>query len=246
MRAAKRFLRADRTRRLLSYLIAVWIRVVHGTSRWQTIAGDRPDAYWDAGRPFILAFWHGRLMMAPMAWRRGASMNMLISANPDGRIIADAIRHFGLGTITGSKSKDGIKSKGGTAALRAMLRALESGQNIGVTPDGPRGPAMRASPGIIAAARLTGAPILPLSYATSRRRVLGSWDRFHVALPFSRGIFVWGEPLIVPRDADAGAQEAARLLLEERLNAITAEADRRCGRVPVEPAPRAAAGSALR
>jgi lysophospholipid acyltransferase (LPLAT)-like uncharacterized protein len=231
MRAAKRFLRADRTRRLLSRAIAGWIRLVHRSSRWQTIGGEFPRRYWDSDTPFILAFWHGRLMMAPMAWRPGASMNMLISANRDGRIIADAIRHFGLDTITGSKSK------GGTAALRAMLRALGAGQNIGVTPDGPRGPAMRATPGIIAAARMTGAPILPLSYATTKRRVLGSWDRFHVALPFSSGVFIWGEPLTVPRDADAAAQEAARLELETRLNAITAEADRRCGRIPVEPAP---------
>jgi lysophospholipid acyltransferase (LPLAT)-like uncharacterized protein len=231
MSSFKRILRADRTRRLLALLIAQWIRLVYWTGRWQTRGGEIPRPFWDEGRPFILAFWHGRLMMAPMAWRRGASMNMLISANRDGRIIADAIRHFDLDTITGSKSK------GGMAALRAMLRALGDGQNIGVTPDGPRGPAMRASPGIIAAARMTGAPILPLSYATTRRRVLGSWDRFHVALPFSRGIFIWGEPIRVARDADAAAMEAARLLLEERLNAITAEADRQCGRVPVEPAP---------
>ncbi|MEI9983332.1 MAG: lysophospholipid acyltransferase family protein [Aliidongia sp.] len=231
MSTAKQLLRAERTRRFIAFLIAQWIRLVYWTGRWRTLGGEIPRPYWDDGKPFILAFWHGRLMMAPMAWRRGASMNMLISANKDGRIIADAIKHFDLDTITGSKSK------GGMAALRAMLRALGDGQNVGVTPDGPRGPAMRASPGIIAAARMTGAPILPLSYATRRRHVLGSWDRFHVAMPFSRGIFIWGEPIRVTRDADAAAQEAARLLLEQRLNAITAEADRQCGRAPVEPAP---------
>jgi len=231
MSGAKRILRAERTRRLLCWLIALWIRLVYRTSRWQTVGGDIPRPFWDEGKPFILAFWHGRLMMAPMAWRRGASMNMLISAHNDGRIIADAIEHFGLGTITGSKSK------GGMGALRAILRALGAGQNVGFTPDGPRGPAMRASPGIIAAARLTGAPIVPLSYATTHRHVLGSWDRFHVALPFSRGVFIWGEPILVAPGADAAAQEVARKLVEERLNALTAEADRRCGRVPVGPAP---------
>ena len=231
MSTFKRILRGDRTRRLIAFLIAQWIRLVFWTGRWQTQGSEIPRPFWDEGRPFILAFWHGRLMMAPMAWRPGASMNMLISANRDGRIIADAIKHFDLDTITGSKSK------GGMAALRAMLRALGEGQNIGVTPDGPRGPAMRASPGIIAAARLTGAPILPLSYATTHRHVLGSWDRFHVALPFSRGVFIWGEPILVAPGADAAAQEVARKLVEERLNALTAEADRRCGRVPVGPAP---------
>jgi hypothetical protein len=225
----KRFLRAPRVTAALCWLIAQYIRLVHATSRFEVVGGEIPAAYWNSGRPFILAFWHGRLLMAPIAWRPGASMNMLISAHGDGRIIADAIRHFDLGTITGSSSK------GGTGALRAMLKALAAGQNVGVTPDGPRGPAMRASPGIVAAARLSGAAILPLSYATSNRRVLGSWDRFHLALPFSRGVFVWGEPLTVPRDADEPAIEAARRRLERRLNDITDAADRYCGNPPVIP-----------
>jgi lysophospholipid acyltransferase (LPLAT)-like uncharacterized protein len=231
MGIGRRILRAERTRRLLCRVIALWIRLVYRTSRWQTIGGDTPRPYWDECRPFILAFWHGRLMMAPMAWQAGASMNMLISGHNDGRIIADAIGHFGLGTITGSRSK------GGLSALRAILRALNAGQNVGFTPDGPRGPAMRVSAGIIAAARLADAPILPLSYATSNRLILGSWDRFHVALPFSRGVFVWGEPIRVAPDADAAAQDAARQKLEAQMNAITADADRRCGRDPVGPAP---------
>jgi len=227
----KRILRSAWARRLLCRLIAAYIRLVHRTSRFETLGGERPRALWDAGQPFILAFWHGRLLMAPMAWRRSAAMNMLISAHADGRIIADAIGHFGLGTLTGSRSK------GGAGALRAMLRALDAGQNVGVTPDGPRGPAMRATLGIVAAARLGQVPILPLSFSTTGRRVLGSWDRFLLSFPFSRGVFIWGEPLSVPRDADAAALEAARRELEARLNAITAEADRRCGHEPVQPDP---------
>jgi lysophospholipid acyltransferase (LPLAT)-like uncharacterized protein len=230
MRLGRGLLRSARVRGLLCALIAAYIRLVYRTGRWETAGGERPAGLWDNGQAFILAFWHGRLLMAPMGWRQGASMNMLISGHNDGRVIAEAIAHFGLGTIVGSKSK------GGTGALRAMLRALSAGQNIGVTPDGPRGPAMRASPGIIAAARLARVPILPFSYATSRRRVLGSWDRFHLALPFARGFFIWGEPIMVDPDADAPALEAARLRLEAELNRITAEADRYCGRVPVEPA----------
>src|SRR6202035_505297 len=102
------------------------------TSRFTTEAGEVPAEYWRARKPVILAFWHRRLLMAPMAWPAGATMNMLISGDTDGRIIADAIRHFGLGTIVGSKSK------GGSSALRAIVRALNDGQNVGFTPDGPR------------------------------------------------------------------------------------------------------------
>lgn len=40
-----------------------------------------------------------------------------------------------------------------------------------------------------------------------------------------RGLFIWGKPIWVPRDASAETQEAKRRELEEALKAITAEAD---------------------
>ena len=97
---------------------------------------------------------------------------MLISQHRDGQLIARTVRRFGIASIAGSTSH------GGSAALRAILRALKAGQCIGVTPDGPRGPRMRATGGAVDIARLSGVPILPAAFATSRRRVLGSWDRF--------------------------------------------------------------------
>ena len=102
--------------------------------------------------------------MIPMAWQRLAPMHMLISAHRDGRIIADAVTYFGIQSIAGSTRR------GGSAALRAMLKRLEAGDCVGITPDGPRGPAMVASSGIVNLARLAGAPIVPIVFATSRRR----------------------------------------------------------------------------
>jgi len=70
----------------------------------------------------------------------------------------------------------------------------------------------------------------------TRRRVLGSWDRFVLAWPLTRGVIAWGEPITVARNADKAAQEATRRNLERRLNEITAEADRLCGHEEIEPA----------
>src|SRR4029079_13360256 len=159
----------------------------------------------------------------PMAWQRLAPMHMLISAHRDGRIIADAVTYFGVDSIAGSSRR------GGTAALRTMLRRLEAGDCIGITPDGPRGPAMRASAGIVNIARLARVLIVPIVFATSRRRVLRSWDRFHLALPFGRGVFLWGEPIEVATDLDPAGVEQARLRVESRMNEIAAEVDRRVG-----------------
>jgi 3-deoxy-D-manno-octulosonic-acid transferase len=110
-----------------------------------------------------------------------------------------------------------------------MLKQLAAGACVGITPDGPRGPAMHASPGIVNVARLAGVPIVPVVFATSRRRVLDSWDRFHLAEPFGRGVFLWGEPIEIDRELDDAGLEHARFLVEGRMNAMAVEADRRVG-----------------
>jgi len=161
--------------------------------------------------------------MMPLAWHRLTSFHMLISAHRDGRIIAGAMTYFGIETIAGSTAR------GGSSALRAMLKRLKEGGCVGITPDGPRGPAMTASIGIVNIARLAGVPILPLTYATSRRRVLATWDRFHLALPFGRGQYIWGEPIEIGGELDEAGLENARCLVETRMVEMVREADRRVG-----------------
>jgi lysophospholipid acyltransferase (LPLAT)-like uncharacterized protein len=225
-RWGRRVLRSSRLRLLLCWAIHLYIRFVYATNRWRVQGGEVPRRLREGGNSFVLAFWHGRLMMIPMAWQRLAPMHMLISAHRDGRIIADAVTYFGVNSIAGSSRR------GGTAALRTMLRRLEAGDCIGITPDGPRGPAMRASTGIVNVARLGRVPIVPIVFATCRRRVLRSWDRFHLALPFGRGVFLWGEPIEIAPDLDQAGIESARLLVESRMNAMATEADRRVGHGP--------------
>ena len=225
----KRILQNDSLLRFLCSLGALYIRLCFALGRWQVVNGHIPQRLWDEGRPFILSFWHGRLLMMPYCWRKGIPIHTLISQHRDGRILSHMVSHFGIRTIEGSSSR------GGGTALRAILVALQACESIGITPDGPRGPRMRASSGIISIARLSGVPILPATFAVTRRKVLGSWDRFVVALPLTRGVFVWGEPVTVTRDADEAAQETARQELEQRLNEVTAKAARMCCHEKIKP-----------
>ncbi len=231
MRLARSIARNEPARGLLCWAAAQYIRLVHATSRWELRGAEAPRRLWAERKPFILAFWHGRLLLMPYCWDRGTPINMLISRHADGQLIARTVGHFGIGTVAGSSSK------GGGRAMRAMLKSLQTGECVGVTPDGPRGPRMRADPGVVNLARLAGAPILPCSYSIRRGRLLASWDRFLLAFPFGRGLFLWGEPIHVPREADEAALEAARRKLEDSLNDLTREADLLCGASPVEPAP---------
>src|SRR5260370_34179428 len=156
----RRLLRSDRLRRVLCWAIHHYIRFVFATNRWQIEGGEVPRRLQAQGRPFILAFWHGRLLMIPMAWRRLAPMHMLISGHRDGRIIADAVRYFGVDSIAGSSNQ------GGTGALRAMIRYLKASDCVGIPPGGPNRPAMRATPAILIAANISPPPPLPVTYPT--------------------------------------------------------------------------------
>ncbi|RAU21746.1 hypothetical protein CU669_12315 [Paramagnetospirillum kuznetsovii] len=229
MGLAKRIGKSEGLRGLLCWLGSLYIRFVHATGRWRVINGEHANRLWDEGQPFILAFWHGRILMMPKSWRSSVPIHMLISQHRDGQLIARTVSHFGIQTVAGSSTR------GGSAALRAMLKSLKSGQCVGITPDGPKGPRMRASAGIVNVARLAGVPVLCATFSTRRRKVLRSWDRFALALPFSTGVFVWADPITVPRDADEEALDLLRLKVEDSLNAITLEADRLMGVESPEP-----------
>jgi lysophospholipid acyltransferase (LPLAT)-like uncharacterized protein len=227
----RRIFQKPLVRRALAASIAGYIRLVHATGRWATVRGDIPERMRKEGKPFIVCFWHGRLLMMNLAWASDAPFYMLSSPHADGRLTTAVMGHFNIDTVMGSTRK------GGTAALRQLARLLKNGAWAGITPDGPRGPRMRVSLGTMMLARMSGAPLVPATYAARPRKVIGSWDRFVLPFPFGRGVFVWGEPIHLVPDAGADAIEAARVLLEERMNALTAEADGMLGFAPIEPAP---------
>jgi len=230
MSLLKRIIRSDAGRNALAAIGAGYVRFVHATTRWTKVGHETPEKFWAEGRPMIGCFWHNRMLLMPFIWPTGRPVSMLISRHGDGLLISAIIRRFGVDTIAGSSSR------GGTDALRAMLATLRAGVTIAVTPDGPRGPRMRATAGVVHAARLARAPLIPVSLATSRRKVLRSWDRFLLAWPFGNGVFVWGKPIEVSPDAGETEIEAVRLALEAELNRVSAEADRLVGQTPVEPA----------
>lgn len=230
-RPVKKLFRNAGVRGLLCWTGASYIRFVWATGRWTVVNGEISERYLRDGKACIICFWHGRLLMLPCAWDSRYPFHMLISQHPDGKLIAETVKRFGIETITGSSSR------GGSQALRQMMRVLDDGGYVGVTPDGPQGPRMRANAGAVNLSRLTGAPILPVAFSSVHGRRIDSWDRFLIPRPFSRGALVWGEPLQIAKDLDDDGIERARRQLEARLIAVTDQADRLCGREPVEPAP---------
>jgi lysophospholipid acyltransferase (LPLAT)-like uncharacterized protein len=200
--------------------VYVWVlRLFSLTIRKEYLHEEYPKEFWNQGLHIIISFWHQRLIMMPFL-RHSGRVGMLISQHRDGEFIARAVNQFGVNPVRGSTTR------GGLSALRGMIRFFRTGANLAITPDGPQGPKHVVQIGVIELARQTGAPILPVTYSASRKKVLGSWDNFVLPFPFCKVAYLWGEPLFIPRDADKDRMEESRRLLQERMRQITEEADR--------------------
>jgi lysophospholipid acyltransferase (LPLAT)-like uncharacterized protein len=169
----------------------------------------------DPGRGVIYAFWHGRLLI-PLFTHRGRGISILVSQHRDGEIISRVTRILGYDPVRGSTTR------GGARALRQMIRRARDGRCLAVTPDGPRGPRHVFQSGTVKLAQLTGYPILPVGIGVDRKKELSSWDRFTIPLPFSRCVYVYGNPMPIKETDDP---ESAAALAAERLESLTAEAD---------------------
>lgn len=231
MSLLKRIGRHPRVQAAAGVGFARYLGLVQRTNRF---AMDPPDAHDRVGplMPVIAAMWHGQHFLVHLARRPQDPTACLVSRSGDGELNARALEHLGVRAIRGSgdRGRGRAREKGGAQALRAMLRALESGESVVMTADVPK-IARRAGEGIVTLARLSGRPIVPVAVATSRRMVFDSWDRATLSLPFGRGAIVIGDPIRVPRDADAAAIEAARRAVEAGLDDAHARAYARVGAV---------------
>lgn len=230
----KAVIQGPRGQAVLARLLAGYVRLAAATTCWREEGPQWLQEHVRAGRPVIVVLWHQRLMMLPRAWRgvtREHPCHVLISTHRDGELLARTFTRLGLGLIRGSSSR------GGAGAFQQLLEHLHAGASVAITPDGPRGPRLHVAGGVLHAARKTGVPIVPVTFACSSRAVLRSWDRFVIACPFARGIIAWGEPFHVAPDLDEAGFEARRGELERTLTALTQDADRRLGKRVIEPAP---------
>jgi lysophospholipid acyltransferase (LPLAT)-like uncharacterized protein len=173
---------------------------------------------WQDEQPVVLAFWHGRMLYFVHLYRH-TRFTALVSQSKDGEFISQVLKQFGIHATRGSSSR------GGARGLLEIVKRARHGYHIAFTPDGPRGPRYQVQPGIVAVAKQTGAPILPVTYNAQWKKVLRSWDGFVVPLPFSRVVVVYGEPIYVPPGASAAIVHTKRQEVEDSLQRITELAD---------------------
>jgi lysophospholipid acyltransferase (LPLAT)-like uncharacterized protein len=142
----------------------------------------------DRGRSVVFAVWHGRLL-APLWHRRRQDITLLVSQHPDGRVLARAAQRWGYDVVTGSSTR------GGSTGLRRVIGRVRGGAAAAFAADGPRGPARRAKPGVVAAARHAGAVLVPVGVHARSAWQARSWDTFLIPKPFADVRIVYGPPI---------------------------------------------------
>jgi lysophospholipid acyltransferase (LPLAT)-like uncharacterized protein len=177
-----------------------FLRLLGASWRFRVVNGEYVGSLRKTGRPFIFALWHGHLL--PLLWyHRGEGVMVLISEHRDGEVVARAAESLGYGLIRGSTTR------GADRALISLVRELQSGHEIAITPDGPRGPAEKFAPGALVAAQRSDTFILPVAISASRSWRLRSWDRFMIPKPFARVTVAYGPPTKVEASNARGAAE---------------------------------------
>ena len=205
-------------------LVAVgYLKLVRATTRFTFEPAGFPEAMREK-LPVIAAMWHGQHFMIHYAWPKGASVSALISRSDDGELNARILDRLGVTPIRGSGGHPSkLRKRGGVAALREMLRQLAQGSTVVLTADIPKVSRI-AGLGIVTLAQMSGRPIYPIAVVSGNRIDFKSWDRASIGLPFGRGAMVLGDPVVVARDADEAALEAARQAVQRGLDEAHARA----------------------
>ncbi len=214
--------------RIISFLVYWFVRLLTLTVRLRVIGEGPVRELQETGHGVILVTWHGRTMLPISRFRRRGYW-AIISTSRDGEYQNQIFGRFGWQTVRGSTS-----ARGAVQAALSITKQLKKGATLAFTPDGPRGPSHVVQPGAIFLAQKSGSPIVPAGISAYPRKLSRSWDGYLVPRPFSRAVWIYGDPIYIP--ADAKSEEDQKLWADRigaAIDALEAEAEREAGASPV-------------
>jgi hypothetical protein len=215
IRAAVR-IRSRLLTKFVGWLVGVIFRTLSRTLRLRgLVEADYTDCSVETRRGYIYALWHDAILI-PLARQALERPNVaaLVSRHQDGAYLAEFMHYIGIRSIRGSTAR------GGDQALRDLMR-LGDDWHIFITPDGPRGPQHVIKSGLVYLASRTGRPIVPMvSHFGSAWHVRGSWTGLRIPKPFSRGCYLFGEPLSIPPDLSRDEIERHRARVQSEMDRL--------------------------
>jgi len=173
--------------KVVPFIMQFFVRFIYFTSKKEF---HHPKI--DPKEPFVVAFWHGELLMQPFNYKKirpHGKVSAMISEHKDGEAITRTVEYLGIDSIRGSSTRGGAK------VLIKALKELKAGYDIAITPDGPKGPRHSVADGIVAISQKTNARILIFNCRPTKYWQFNSWDKFIIPKPFGKLEFFIQEPL---------------------------------------------------
>ena len=215
MRIIKRFSKTHFGQRFIGFLFYFITSLICKSIRWKYLVENEKSNILKKDQEYIFCCWHNRLFLGPHLLPRNRIINALQSSHSDGMITSLAFEYLGMKVILGSSKK------GGMQAFRNMVKCIQLGESVAITPDGPKGPKETVKEGIIKLAQITQKPIIPLAWSTNKYKAFNSWDNFVVPFPFSKGVYSFGNPIYVKKKINDEEIEKARKNLENEIKRLT-------------------------
>ena len=203
-------------KKLILFGIKKFIRLTGVTAKISWVGKEIVDEMIESSHPFIICAWHHDIYFSTWLLKE-MNLTALISSSRDGEYINQVLSGFGFRAVRGSSTRGGI------GAMKQLVRCLKEGQPIAITPDGPQGPIHKVQEGIIALAKMTGAPIIPWRYEGNSFWNLNSWDNHKIPKPFSMISSVFGQPFYIPKTASNSDFEKYCQQLEMLMNDLISE-----------------------
>jgi lysophospholipid acyltransferase (LPLAT)-like uncharacterized protein len=198
-------LKQDLLRNLGNLFLHKIINVLCKTVKIKKINSSKVDEFIDDNQNFVLAFWHGTMLM-PWYLHRDQNFSALVSQSKDGGLLANSLIKWGY------KVERGSSHKGGKEALNTLLENSKQNFSVAITPDGPTGPAREMKAGAVITAQRSSIPLILCGVAYKKKYVFKSWDKFEIPKFFSEIVVKYSGPIIIGKEWSR--EETSNVILE--------------------------------
>ncbi|MDA3861414.1 MAG: lysophospholipid acyltransferase family protein [Melioribacteraceae bacterium] len=200
-----RKLKQDVLRNLGNVFLHGIVSVLCNTAKIERIDSSEVDELINSKQNFVLAFWHGTMLM-PWYLHRNQNFSALVSQSKDGSLLANSLAKWGY------KVERGSSHKGGKEALNTLLENCKNNFSVSITPDGPTGPARVMKAGAVITAHRSSIPLILCGVAYKKKYVFNSWDKFEIPKFFSKVVVKYSSPIILSNELDR--EETTKIIAE--------------------------------
>ena len=178
---------------LFANLVFLSLWIIKSTSNWKGENEQIIEKELTKKKTLIVLIWHHQLMGSTFSWKFKPKLRPIATSHRDGQLSTLVQKKFGLDPLLRKKDNP-------TFLIKNISKAVQNEDCIYITPDAPHGPPKKINTNIFKLCQKFDLNIAILSFHTNRYFRINSWDKLKIPLPFSKGIYLWGNEIIQSKE----------------------------------------------